>query len=73
MTVRPGTAAGRVELKPGSLHIMFIKLNHPLKAGEQVPVTLKFREAGEKTVTLEVRSVAVMQPAMPAKEPTAGK
>jgi len=32
-----------------------------------------FREAGEKTVTLEVRSVAVMQPAMPAKEPTAGK
>jgi len=69
----PVPAAGRVELKPGSLHIMFIKLNHPLKAGEQVPVTLKFREAGEKTVTLEVRSVAVMQPAMPAKEPTAGK
>jgi len=59
-------AAGRVELKPGSLHIMFIKLNQPLKAGEQVPVTLKFRSGGEKTVRLEVRSVAAMpQPAMP--------
>lgn len=63
-------AAGKVELKPGSLHIMFIKLNHPLKAGEQVPVTLKFRDAGEKTVTFEVRSVAGMpQMAMPKDAP----
>jgi len=69
----PVPAAGRVELKPGSLHIMFIKLNHPLKAGEQVPVTLKFRDAGEKTVTFEVRSVAAMQPAIPAKDPPAAK
>lgn len=69
----PVPAASRVELKPGSLHIMFIKLNHPLKAGEQVPVTLKFREAGEKTVTLEVRSVAGMQPPTMAKDPPAAK
>jgi len=69
----PVPAASRVELKPGSLHIMFIKLNHPLKAGEQVPVTLKFREAGEKTVTLEVRSVAGMQAAPMAKDPPATK
>ncbi len=69
----PVPAAGRVELKPGSLHIMFIRLNYPLKAGDQVPVTLKFREAGEKTVTFEVRSVAAMQPATMAKDPAAGK
>lgn len=69
----PVPAASRVELKPGSLHIMFIKLNHPLKAGEQVPVTLKFRDAGEKTVTFEVRSVAAMQPAGMAKDPPATK
>jgi len=63
-------AAGKVELKPGSLHIMFIKLNHPLKAGEQVPVTLRFRDAGEKTVKFEVRSVAGMpQMAMPKDAP----
>ena len=65
----PVPAASRVELKPGSLHIMFIKLNNPLKAGELVPVTLKFREAGEKTVTLEVRSVAGIQPAPMANPP----
>ena len=51
-------ANGRVELKPRSLHIMFIKLGKPLKAGEKVPVTLKFRNAGEKTVMFDVRSVA---------------
>lgn len=63
-------AAGKVELKPGSLHIMFIKLNHPLKAGEQVPVTLKFRDAGERTIRFEVRSVAGMpQMAMPKDAP----
>ncbi|MFM1885937.1 MAG: hypothetical protein RL026_1094 [Pseudomonadota bacterium] len=67
----PIPAAGRVELKPGSLHIMFIKLDHPLRAGEKVPVTLKFRVAGEKTVTFEVRSMAampqsMMQPGSPA-------
>lgn len=63
-------AAGRVELKPGSLHIMFIKLNQPLKAGEQVPVTLRFRDAGEKVVRFEVRSVAGMpQMAMPKDAP----
>jgi copper(I)-binding protein len=44
---------------------MFIKLNSPLRAGEQVPVTLKFREAGEKTITFEVRSVAAMPSTMP--------
>jgi periplasmic copper chaperone A len=69
----PIPAAGRVELKPGSLHIMFIKLDHPLRAGEKVPVTLKFRVAGEKTVTFEVRSMAAMPQSMTPKEPTASK
>jgi hypothetical protein len=58
-------AGSRVELKPGSLHIMFIRLTQPLKAGDQVPVTLKFRAAGEKIVRFEVRSVAMPHAAMP--------
>lgn len=66
-------AAGRIELKPGSLHIMFIKLNHPLKAGEQVPVTLRFREAGEKTVVFAVRSVSGMPQMAAPKEAQATK
>jgi periplasmic copper chaperone A len=65
----PVPAAARVELKPGSLHIMFIKLKQPLKAGEQLPVTLKFRVAGEKTVRFEVRSVAAMPRAAMPVEP----
>jgi periplasmic copper chaperone A len=69
----PVPAAGRLELKPGSLHIMFIKLNQPLKAGEQVPVTLKFRVAGEKTVRFEVRSVAAMPQAAMPMEPKVPK
>ena len=64
-------AQGRVELKPRSLHIMFIKLQRPLRAGEQVPVTLKFRAGGERTVLMEVRAMAASMmspmPAPPAK------
>jgi periplasmic copper chaperone A len=69
----PIPAAGRVELKPGSLHLMFIKLDHPLRAGEKVPVTLKFRVAGEKTVTFEVRSMAAMPQSMMPQAPPASK
>ena len=64
-------AQGRVELKPRSLHIMFIKLQRPLRAGEKVPVTLKFRAGGEQTVMMEVRAMAASMmspmPAPPAK------
>jgi periplasmic copper chaperone A len=64
-------AEGRVELKPRSLHIMFINLKRPLQAGERVPVTLKFRAAGEQTVMFEVRAVAA--PMMPAPPTQPGK
>ncbi len=67
----PIPAQGRVELKPRSLHIMFINLKRPLRAGERVPVTLKFRSAGEQTVSFEVRSVAA--PMMPATPTQPGK
>jgi hypothetical protein len=67
----PIPAEGRVELKPRSLHIMFINLKRPLRAGERVPVTLKFRAAGEQTVMFEVRSVAA--PMMPAPSTQPGK
>jgi periplasmic copper chaperone A len=64
----PVPAQSRVELKPRSLHIMFIKLLRPLRAGEQVPVTLKFRAGGEQKITMEVRTVAEpMNPSMPAQ------
>lgn len=47
-------AGGRVALKPGGLHVMFIELKAPLKEGESFPLTLQFEKAGEVSVSVEV-------------------
>lgn len=44
-----------VELKPGGLHIMFIGLKQPIKAGDKVPVTLRVRAADGREQTLDVK------------------
>jgi len=51
-------AGGSVELKPGGLHIMFIGLKGPLKAGDAFPATLKFAKAGEVKVTMQVNAAS---------------
>jgi copper(I)-binding protein len=48
-------AGGRVELRPGGLHIMLIDLQRELKAGERFPVILQFEQSGPITVQAEVR------------------
>ena len=53
-----------VELKPGAWHMMLIGLKVPLKAGDKVPMTLKFEKAGEVKVELKIEEVA---PGMPAE------
>ena len=52
----PLEAKGVTELKPGSYHVMFMGLKKPLKEGEKVPVTLKFKNAKPQTVQLEVKT-----------------
>lgn len=49
------------ELKfgPGGRHIMLINMKRPLKTGERVPLTLKFRHAGEVLVQAEVQPLQV--------------
>ncbi len=50
-------ANGEVSLAKGSrqgYHLMLMNLKQPLKAGDQFPVTLIFREAGEQQVTITV-------------------
>lgn len=47
-------AGGKVELKPGGLHIMLINLKAPLKAGETLPLKLRFEKAGEVDVAVPV-------------------
>ena len=51
-------ANGSVELKPGGLHLMFMDIKAPLKAGESVPVKLKFQKAGEVEIKVPVRDIS---------------
>jgi copper(I)-binding protein len=50
-------AKGVVELKPGGYHLMFIELKAPLKAGDKVPVTLRFEKAGEVKAEFAVEAM----------------
>ena len=49
-------AGKTVELKPGGLHVMFMGLKAPLKAGDSFPLKLKFEKAGEVTVDVKVEA-----------------
>lgn len=51
-------AHGKVELKPGGLHIMLINLKAPLKVGGTVPIKLRFEKAGEVDVNVAVTAKA---------------
>jgi copper(I)-binding protein len=48
-------AKGKVELKPGGFHVMFINVKDVPKVGATVPVTLRFEKAGDVTVNVPVR------------------
>ncbi|MEM5709697.1 copper chaperone PCu(A)C, partial [Elizabethkingia meningoseptica] len=53
-------AKATTTLQPGGLHIMFLGLAEPLAAGRSFPLTLRFAEAGETSVTVEVKDVGAM-------------
>ena len=48
-------AGEAVEFSPGGLHIMLVGLTRQLKAGETFDITLVFKQAGEKIVTVSVK------------------
>lgn len=50
-------AKGSVELKPGSFHVMFIDLKHPLKKGDHLKAKLTFEHAGTIDVDFEVDAI----------------
>ena len=54
----PVKAAGKLEIKPGGLHIMLTGLKQPLKAGDTFSLTLTFRNAGlvETSVAVEAKA-----------------
>lgn len=48
-------ANGRLELKPGAAHLMFVGIKQPFKEGGSVPLTLRFERAGEIKTELHVQ------------------
>jgi hypothetical protein len=55
-------AKGSVALKPGSFHLMFEGLKHPLKQGESVPGTLTFEKAGTVPISFKVEAIGTTDP-----------
>lgn len=49
-------AGARVALAPGGLHLMIMGLDQSLKAGDSLPITLRFRQAGEIEVRFVLRT-----------------
>jgi copper(I)-binding protein len=54
----PAPAGGRLVFAPGGRHLMLVGLKRPLKMGERVPVTLRFRSGARLAVQLVVQTAA---------------
>jgi periplasmic copper chaperone A len=54
LEIGPG---GRLELGPGSYHLMLIDLKQPLKVGERFPLVLTFERLGTVTTTVTVEDM----------------
>jgi hypothetical protein len=48
-------AQGKVEFKPGGLHVMFNSLTQELKVGDRITLTWNFKEAGSITIQAPVK------------------
>ena len=59
----PVQANGKVELKPGSYHVMLIEMKVELKEGDHVPITLSFDDGSTSQVEATVRKLQMAMPA----------
>ncbi len=60
IAIKPGD---KITMQPGQgYHLMLMGLKKPLKAGEKIPVTLNFRDAGKMKLTVDI-----VEMGMPAK------
>ncbi len=54
-----GIAANRrIDMKPGGLHVMLTGLKAPLRAGQTLPLTLRFERAGSVRASVPVQMAA---------------
>lgn len=51
-----------VSLNPSGLHVWLADLNQPLRAGQTLPLTLKFEKAGERQVIASIIKPAAAPP-----------
>ena len=59
LEIKPGET---VTLKPGSHHMMFVKLKHPLETGKTVEATLQFEKAGMVKIEMPVVAMGAAAP-----------
>jgi copper(I)-binding protein len=57
--IKPGET---VEFTPGSYHLMFVDLKHPLQKGDRVRGTLNFEKAGSIDVEFVVEGLGAQSP-----------
>lgn len=53
--------SAKVEFKPGGYHVMLIRLKRDLKAGDEIEVTLQFRDGPDITIKVPVKDASGMQ------------
>ena len=49
-----------VEFKPGALHVMFVNLKRDLKVGDEITLTLMFKDHADIVLTIPVKDAADM-------------
>jgi hypothetical protein len=63
----PVPAHGTTVLQPGGYHLLLMGMRRPLKDGTSFPLKLKFKNAGDLPVRVDVGNAGAMQP--PALQP----
>jgi periplasmic copper chaperone A len=58
----PIKAGESAQFKPDGMHIMLLKLKHPLKAGDTFPLTLTFDKAGAVETIVKVEKAGAAAP-----------
>jgi copper(I)-binding protein len=58
----PIPAGKMINLSPGGMHLMLVGLKKPLKEGEQVALTLVFKDNAGKSSSLEVTAPILAEP-----------
>src|ERR1700722_18758706 len=59
LEIKPGET---VTLRPGSDHVMFVNLKHPLETGNSIAATLQFEKAGTVKVEVPVLGMGAAAP-----------